>query len=211
MSKLCLLPCFSSPLHYFCWIPQVLACCVFIFICFYAYFDFLFDFFHDLLVIQKRVIWPPYVCIFNSFFFSSCSWHLILPLTSNLTCVHWVCNAIQPSHPFTPSSALSVFQDQGLSGSQIIGASPSASVLMIIQWIFIGWISVSFRTDWFDNPAIYGTPNGLLQHHNSKASILLQSAFFIVQFSYLYISNGEGNSTLLQYSCLENPMDGGAW
>ena len=25
------------------------------------------------------------------------------------------------------------------------------------------------------------------------------------------MSNGEGNSTPLQYSCLENPMDGGAW
>ena len=24
-------------------------------------------------------------------------------------------------------------------------------------------------------------------------------------------SNEEGNGTLLQYSCLENPMDGGAW
>ena len=24
-------------------------------------------------------------------------------------------------------------------------------------------------------------------------------------------SHGEGNGTLLQYSCLENPMDGGAW
>ena len=23
--------------------------------------------------------------------------------------------------------------------------------------------------------------------------------------------NGEGNGTPLQYSCLENPMDGGAW
>ena len=34
---------------------------------------------------------------------------------------------------------------------------------------------------------------------------------------YLYIctilgvDNGEGNGTPLQYSCLENPMDGGAW
>jgi len=25
------------------------------------------------------------------------------------------------------------------------------------------------------------------------------------------IDNGEGNGTPLQYSCLENPMDGGAW
>ena len=26
-----------------------------------------------------------------------------------------------------------------------------------------------------------------------------------------YIYTGEGNGTPLQYSCLENPMDGGAW
>ena len=26
-----------------------------------------------------------------------------------------------------------------------------------------------------------------------------------------YLSIGEGNGTPLQYSCLENPMDGGAW
>ena len=30
------------------------------------------------------------------------------------------------------------------------------------------------------------------------------------QFSYS-LSPGEGNGTPLQYSCLENPMDGGAW
>ena len=28
---------------------------------------------------------------------------------------------------------------------------------------------------------------------------------------YLEVSNGEGNGTPLQYSCLENPMNGGAW
>ena len=27
----------------------------------------------------------------------------------------------------------------------------------------------------------------------------------------LYINNGEGNGNPLQHSCLENPMDGGAW
>ena len=27
----------------------------------------------------------------------------------------------------------------------------------------------------------------------------------------VYFINGEGNATPLQYSCLENPMDGGAW
>ena len=27
----------------------------------------------------------------------------------------------------------------------------------------------------------------------------------------IYIFSGEGNGTPLQYSCLEHPMDGGAW
>ena len=37
-----------------------MGCCVFIFIHFYANFDFFFDFFCDLLVIQQRVVQPPY-------------------------------------------------------------------------------------------------------------------------------------------------------
>ena len=32
-----------------------------------------------------------------------------------------------------------------------------------------------------------------------------------VRFLCLEKSPGEGNSNPLQYSCLENPMDGGAW
>ena len=31
------------------------------------------------------------------------------------------------------------------------------------------------------------------------------------RFSHIYTVNGDGNGTPLQYSCLENPMDGGAW
>ena len=31
------------------------------------------------------------------------------------------------------------------------------------------------------------------------------------QLPHLLTSFGEGNGTPLQYSCLENPMDGGAW
>ena len=60
---------------------------------------------------------------------------------------------------------------------------------------------ISFRIDWLDLLAVQGTLESLLQHHTSKASILRHSAFF----------TGEGNGTPLQYSCLENPMDGGAW
>ena len=36
-------------------VPQVLGFCVFIFICFYAYFDFFFDFFCDLLVTKETI------------------------------------------------------------------------------------------------------------------------------------------------------------
>ena len=48
----------------------------------------------------------------------------------------------------------------------------------------------SFRMDWLDLLAVQGTLESLLQHHNSKASILWRSAFFIVQFSHPYSSTG---------------------
>ena len=47
---------------------------------------------------------------------------------------------------------------------------------------------ISFRIDWLDLLAVQGTPKSLLQHHSSKASILWHSAFFIVQFSHLYMT-----------------------
>ena len=50
---------------------------------------------------------------------------------------------------------------------------------------------ISFRMDWFDLPAVQGTFQSLLQHHISKASILLHSAFFIVQLSHPYMTTGK--------------------
>ena len=44
--------------------------------------------------------------------------------------------------------------------------------------------------DWLDLLAIQRTLNSLLQHHNSKASILQCSAFFIVQLSHPYMTAG---------------------
>ena len=46
----------------------------------------------------------------------------------------------------------------------------------------------SFRTDWFDLPAIRGTLKSFLQHYSSKVSILQCSAFFVVQLSHLYLT-----------------------
>ena len=43
---------------------------------------------------------------------------------------------------------------------------------------------ISCRMDWIDLLAIQGTLKSLLQHHNSKASILWHSAFFMVQLSF---------------------------
>ena len=50
---------------------------------------------------------------------------------------------------------------------------------------------ISFRMDWLDLLAIQGTLKSLLQHHSSKASILLQSAFFILQHSHPYMTTGK--------------------
>ena len=50
---------------------------------------------------------------------------------------------------------------------------------------------ISFRMDWLDHLAVQGTLKSLLQHHSSKASILLCSAFFIVQFSHPYMTTGK--------------------
>ena len=50
---------------------------------------------------------------------------------------------------------------------------------------------ISFRMDWLDLPAVQGTLRNLLQHHNSKISILQHSAFFIVQVSHPYMTTGK--------------------
>ena len=65
------------------------------------------------------------------------------------------------------------------SGGQSIGVSAVTSGL------------ISFRMDWLDLLAVQGTLKSLFQHHCSKASILHHSAFFIVQFSHLYMTTGK--------------------
>ena len=50
---------------------------------------------------------------------------------------------------------------------------------------------ISFRMDSLNLLAIQGTFQSLFQHYSSKASILLCSAFFIVQFSHPYMTTGK--------------------
>ena len=70
------------------------------------------------------------------------------------------------------------------SGGQSFGASASTSVFpMNIQ----DW----FRIDSFDLPTVQGTLKSLLQHHNSKASILQHPAAFMAQISHPYMTTGK--------------------
>ena len=49
----------------------------------------------------------------------------------------------------------------------------------------------SLRIDWFDLLAVQGTLKILLQYHSSKASVLQDSAFFMIQLSHPYMTTGK--------------------
>ena len=50
---------------------------------------------------------------------------------------------------------------------------------------------IFFTIDQFDLLSVQGTLKSLLQHHSSKASILLRSAFFTVELSHPYMTTGK--------------------
>ena len=111
------------------------------------------------------------------------------------THVHWVGDAIQPSHPLSSPSppALNLSQHQSLFQG-VSSLYQLAKVLELqLQYQSFQWISglISFRMDWLDLLAVQGTLKSLLQHHSSKASILWYSAFFIVQLSHPYMTTGK--------------------
>ena len=58
--------------------------------------------------------------------------------------------------------------------------------------------------DWLDLLAVQGTLKSLLQHHNSKASILRCSAFFTVQLSHPYMTTGK-TIALTRRTFVEDP------
>jgi len=117
--------------------------------------------------------------------------HQLLEFTQ--THVHWVGDAIQPSHPLLYPSppAFNLSQHQGLF-KWVSSLHQVAKVLEVqLQYSneYLGLIS--FRTDWLDLLAVQGTLKSLLQHHSSKASILQCSAFSVVQLSHPYMTTGK--------------------
>ena len=111
------------------------------------------------------------------------------------THLHWISDAIQPSHPLSSPSppAFNLSQHQGLfkwvSFSHQVAKYWSFSLSISPSNEYSGLIS--FRMDWLDLLAVQGTLKSLLKHHSSKASILWCSAFFMVQFLHLYMTIGK--------------------
>ena len=126
-----------------------------------------------------------------------------LPLQHQLpeltqTHVHWVSDAIQPSHPLLSPSppTFNLSQHQGLfkwvsSSHQVAKVLEFQLQHQSFQWIFRISFKISFKIDWLDLLAVQETFKGLLQHHGSEASILWCSAFFIVHVSHPYMTTGK--------------------
>ena len=148
------------------------------------------------------------MCQFSSVQLPSCVWlcnlmdcsmpgfpvhhHQLPELTQ--THVHWVGDAIQPSRPLpSPSPPAFNLSQQVFSNESVL------CIRWPKYWSFSFSISpsneysglISFRIDWLDLLAVQGTLKSLLQHHNSKASVLQHSAFFIVQLSHPYKTTGK--------------------
>ena len=110
---------------------------------------------------HARLLCPP---LSSEVCSDSCplSWWCDLTISSSAApffCLH--------SFPTSGSFPMGQLFESGAS----IGASAS------VQWIIR---LISFRIDWFELLAVQGTLKSLLQHHNSKTSILWRSAFFMV-------------------------------
>ena len=115
----------------------------------------------------------------------------LCPLPSSGACSH-SCPLSQWCHPIISSSV-----DSFSSCLQSFPASGSFSKELTLHirwpkyWSFSfsispsneHWGLISFRIDWLDLLAIYGTLKSLLQCHSSKASILRHPAFFTVSIS----------------------------
>ena len=109
---------------------------------------------------------------------------------------HGVGDGIQPSHPLSSPSppAPNPSQHRVFSNESTVcmrwpkyysftfGIIPSKEHTGLI----------SFRMDWLDLLEVQGTRKSLLQHHNSKASVLRRSAFFTVQLSHPYTQTPKG-------------------
>ena len=107
------------------------------------------------------------------------------------THVHCISDAMQPSHPLTaPTPTFNFLSIRVFSIESFLRMrwpkywSLSFSISPSNEYSGL----ISFTVDWLDLLAVQETLKSVLQHHSSKPSIVLCSAFFIVQLSYPYMT-----------------------
>ena len=97
------------------------------------------------------------------------------------THVHWVGDAIQPSHPLSsPSPPAGILQESIFPSIRVFSNESGLHIRWPKDWSFSFNINpsnentglISFRMDWLHLLAVQGIPKGLLQHHRTKSSIL---------------------------------------
>ena len=149
-------------------------------------------------------MWIPmsmwFLLLFSHWVVSDSLWpygpqHTRLPVLHHLpefaqTHVHWVHDAIQPSHPLSPPSPLtSVF-----SSIRLFSSESALGIRWPKYWSFSISPSnkysgmISFRIERFDLLSLQGILESLLQPHNSKVLVLWRSDFFMVQLLHWYIT-----------------------
>ena len=147
---------------------------------------------HYLLLFSHSVMsnsWTPWIAACKASLSFTISWSLLKVLSLELMMPSdylILCHpfltlpSIFPSiRVFSNKSAFHIRWPKYWSFSFSISPSNEYSVL------------ISLRIDWFDFLSVQGTLKSLLQHHNSKASILQHSAFSIVQLSHPYMTTGK--------------------
>ena len=118
--------------------------------------------------------------------------HQLLELAQ--THVHWVSDAIQPSHPLLPPFPFAFNLSQHRSVFWWISSSQQVAKVLELQhqsfWKDYSGL-ISFRVDWFDLLTAQGILKSLHQHPDFKASVLPHSVFFMVQLSHLCMTTGK--------------------
>ena len=117
------------------------------------------------------------------------------------THIHWVDDAIQPSHPLSSPSPPAPNPSQHQSLFQWVNSSHEVAKVLEFQllpkntqdWSPLEW------TGWISLQSKQGTLKSLLQHHSSKASILRSSDFFTVQLSHPYMTTRKTEVTLIYF------------
>ena len=116
--------------------------------------------------------------------------------------IHWVSDAILPSHPLSSPSppVLNFSRHQSL--FQWIGSSHQVPRVLELRFSISTSKEYSrlssLKIDWFDLLPVQGTLKRLLQHHSSKVSILHHSAFFMIQHLHSYRTTGKTTALTIQ-------------